>query len=161
MAYEFYVTVVGTKQGAFVPETQDGPHAGTITGTAFHYGVEIPRDPSSGRATGRRLHHPVSFVKPWGGASPQFFSAITTNELLDHALFEFVRTNEAGEEYVFATLRLDHAHVTEIEQYLEGFDNGGVLPPARPHERISLTFQRITLENLDAGTTATDEHVRV
>lgn len=160
MAYRFYVTVTGTRQGLFSPESTDPAHPGTVTGTAFHYGIEIPRDPASGQATGRRRHHPVSFVKEWGAASPQFFTAITTNEVLESAFFEFVRPDESGQEHVFATVRLRNAHVSEIEQYVEGFDDGSVLPLPRPHERIALTFQIIELENLDGGTSAVDEHVR-
>lgn len=38
---------------------------------AAHYNVKSPRDSASGMASGKRTHHPVTFVKEWGAASPQ------------------------------------------------------------------------------------------
>jgi hypothetical protein len=36
------------------------------------YDVKSPRDAGSGMASGKRTHHPVTFVKEWGAATPQF-----------------------------------------------------------------------------------------
>lgn len=36
-----------------------------------HYHVKAPRDVATGQATGKRTHHPVTFVKEWGPATPQ------------------------------------------------------------------------------------------
>lgn len=38
---------------------------------AAHYSVKSPRDSASGQASGKRTHHPVTFVKEWGAATPQ------------------------------------------------------------------------------------------
>lgn len=38
---------------------------------AAHYNVKSPRDSASGMASGKRTHHPVTFVKEWGPATPQ------------------------------------------------------------------------------------------
>ena len=38
---------------------------------AAHYNVQSPRDSASGMASGKRTHHPVTFVKEWGAATPQ------------------------------------------------------------------------------------------
>ena len=70
-------------------------------------------------------------------------------------LFEFVRTNDNGEEYVFHTIKLANALINEIEQYVE--------PPTTqsqdtgPLEKISFTFQRIEIENIDGQTMAVDD----
>lgn len=40
---------------------------------AAHYNVKSPRDSASGMASGKRTHHPVTFVKEWGPSTPQFF----------------------------------------------------------------------------------------
>lgn len=40
---------------------------------AGHYYVKSPRDTSSGQATGKRTHHPVTFVKEWGASTPQLY----------------------------------------------------------------------------------------
>jgi type VI secretion system secreted protein Hcp len=150
MAYEFYVTANASKQGKLKGESTRQRNEDKQVGLAFHYSVGSPRDAATGRTSGRRTHQPVSFVKKWGASSPQFFTALTTNESFKFVLFEFVSTNESGEEHVFHTIKLLNALVTEIEQYVEPGDTG-------PLEKISFTFQQIELENIDGKTTATDE----
>ncbi len=161
MSYEFYVTAEGTKAGKFAGESVHAAHEDKIAGVAFHYSVESPRDGKSGMSTGRRIHHPVAFVKEWGAATPQFFHALCTNELLKSVLFEFVKEDEHGEEYVFHTIKLSNVNVREIEPYVDpagGADSSeaGALK-TRPLEKISLSFQRIELENMDGKTSAADE----
>ena len=119
MAYEFYVTVEGTKQGKLKGESDRKAHADKLTGLSFHYSVGSPREAASGMATGRRTHQPVSFVKEWGAASPQLFAALTTNESCKSVLFEFVGTDDNGQEHIFHTIKLVNALITEIEQYVE------------------------------------------
>jgi type VI secretion system secreted protein Hcp len=151
MAYEFYVTVEGTKQGKLKGESVRNAHKDKLTGISFHYSVGSPREAASGMATGRRTHQPVSFVKEWGAASPQLFAALTTNESCKSVLFEFVSTDDNGQEHVSHTIKLVNALVTEIEQYVEpGGDTG-------PLEKISFTFQRIEIENVDGQTSAVDD----
>jgi type VI secretion system secreted protein Hcp len=157
MAPEFYVTVEGTKQGRFAGETAREAHQGKLAGIAFHYGVESPRDAASGMASGRRTHHPVVLTKEWGASTPQFFTALCTNEALKSVLFEFVSTNPNGEEYVFHTVKLTNANVSEIEQYVDEGSGPADSHEPRALERISLVFQRIEIENKDGKTTAADD----
>ena len=154
MAYEFYVTVEGTKQGKFKPESTREARDDRLTGLAFRYSVQSPRDAATGMAGGKRIHRPITFVKEWGAASPQFFQALCTNEILKSVLFEFIRKNPDGERYVFHTIKLTNASVSEIEQYLEGVDGADGDPEL---EKISMTFQRIELENRDGKTMAVDD----
>jgi type VI secretion system secreted protein Hcp len=156
MAYEFYVKVKGQKQGDFKNETPREKHQGKIPGLSFHYNVKSPRDSASGQATGKRTHQPVAFVKTWGPSTPQFFQALCTNEVLTSVLFEFVKTNPDGEEYVYHTVKLINAAVSEIDQHVAD----GITDQAHDRqelERISMTFQRIEIENKDGKTMATDD----
>lgn len=155
MANEFYVTVEGTRQGRLQGESLRVEHQGKLTGISFHYALSSPREVASGMASGKRQHKPISFVKEWGAASPQLFQAAVTNETLTSVLFEFVRTNENGEDVVHHTVRLTNAAISDFEQFI----NGEPAPPADPRalERISMTFQTIQMENLDGQTSAIDE----
>jgi len=157
MAYEFYVTVEGTKQGKWKQETPREKHTNKIPGISFHYNVRSPRDAASGQASGKRVHQPVSFVKQWGPSTPQFFQALCTNESLKSVLFEFVKTDKNGEEYIYHTIKLVNATVSEIDQYLNG--DAGADPSHDVHEleKISFTFQRIEMENKDGKTMAVDD----
>lgn len=156
MAYEFYVQVEGQKQGKFKNETPREKHQGKLPGTSFHYNVKSPRDSASGQAAGKRVHQPVTFVKSWGASTPQFFQALCTNEVLTSVLFEFVKTNADGEEYVYHTVKLVNASVSEVDHHLAGDTHDQSLD-APELERISLTFQRIEIESKDGKTMAVDD----
>ena len=157
MAYEFYVTVEGTKQGKWKQETPREKHKDKIPGISFHYNVRSPRDVASGQASGKRIHQPVSFVKEWGPSTPQFFQALCTNESLKSVLFEFIKTDKNGEEYVYHTIKLVNANVSEIDQYLAGSAESDQWHDAHELERISFTFQRIEMESKDGKTMAVDD----
>jgi type VI secretion system secreted protein Hcp len=157
MAYEFYVTIEGVKQGKFKPESMREKHKEKIAGISFHYNVKSPRDAASGQASGKRTHHPVTFVKEWGPATPQLFQALTTNESLKSVLFEFVKTDKNGEEYVYHTIKLVNASVSEIDQYLAGDSKQDQSHDVHELEKISFTFQRIELENKDGKTMSVDD----
>ncbi len=131
MAYEFYVTVEGTRQGKFKGESDRKAHEDKVPGLAFHYSVASPRDAASGMATGRRTHQPVSFVKEWGAATPQFQQAMITNETFKSVLFEFLKVNDNGEEYVFHTIKLGTALITEIQQYIDPASTPGIVGGGR------------------------------
>ena len=157
MAYEFYVRVEGTKQGPFKGETPREKHQGAIPGISFHYNVRSPRDAANGQASGKRQHHPVAMVKAWGPSTPQFFQALCTNETLKSVLFEFVKTDPNGEEYVYHSVKLVNAAVVEIEQYLDGETKQDQSHDVHGLERIHFAFQRIEMENKDGKTMAVDD----
>jgi type VI secretion system secreted protein Hcp len=158
VAYEFYVRVKGQKQGDFKNETPREKRQGKIPGLAFAYEVSSPRDAATGQASGKRTHQPVTFVKAWGASSPQFFQALTTNELLPSVLFEFVATDPNGEEYVRDTVKLTNATVSRLRRWLDRPDQpASPWPYVRPLEEISFTFQRIELESKDGKTMAVDD----
>ena len=48
---------------------------------AAHYTVKSPRDSASGMASGKRTHHPVTFVKEWGPATPQLKAMTPTYDI--------------------------------------------------------------------------------
>ncbi len=157
MAYEFYVTIEGTKQGVFKSESPREKHAGKIPGIAFHYNVKSPRDVATGQASGKRQHGPVSMVKEWGAASPQLFQALTTNEVLKSVLFEFIRTNANGEEQVAYTIKLTNATVSEIDSYLDATGKASTSHDTHELEKVSFTFQKIEVESVLGKTMAMDD----
>jgi len=160
MAYDFYVTVEGTKMGKFKGE---GPKTGEkIPGLSFQYEVIAPHDSATGQHSGKRQHKPVTFVKEWGASTPQFFQALVNNEVLKTVKFEFMQINTNGEEFVFFTINLTNASVAGIRQYTEtpeGVPSSKHASTAgnRELEAISFTFQKIELENKTAKTMAVDD----
>jgi type VI secretion system Hcp family effector len=155
MAYEFYISIEGTKQGKFKGDSLREKWKGKITGISFHYEVKSPRDTATGQANGKRQHQPLKITKRWGAASPQVFQALVTNEILKTVLFEFVTTDLNGEEQIFQTIKLLNASIIGFRPYtsIVGVDNHNT----DELEEVSFTFKRIEIENRIGKTMATDD----
>jgi type VI secretion system secreted protein Hcp len=71
MAFQFYVTIEGAKQGTFKGDAVKvgGASSARIGVLTFNYAVTTPHDPATGQASGKRQHSPVSFTK--SGALPR------------------------------------------------------------------------------------------
>ena len=155
-AYEFYVTIVGRKQGKFRGEANNTSrmYKDRIVGTNFSMGIKSPRDAASGLPTGRRAYSQLCFAKEWGAASPQLYSAASGNEVLSEVTFDFVRQGPSGDEPIYQTIKLTDATVADIRS---------TTPPAtgatltRAVDEVCFTFKKITIENKDGRTTFTDD----
>ena len=156
MAYEFYVSIQGKKQGKFKGESSGIGRRTTkdrIPGVRFSLEVVLPRDPASGLPTGKRQHKPIVFTGEWGASSPQLFQALVTNEVLSTVLFEFVKTDLAGKQFVHSTIKLTDASISDLRSYLDLTD----AHDARELEDVSLTYRRIEIEDVETKTTASDD----
>src|SRR3954449_4057130 len=168
MAYEFYITIDGQKQGKFKGEGgraagggEDGENGrglgrDKIAGIRFVSEASSPRDVATGHATGKRTHKPIIITKEWGAASPQLFQALVNNENLKTVLFEFVKTNSIGEEEIYHTIKLTNAAVSNIKSYLDLTDTSGDAYDAHELEDVSFVFQKIEMENREGKTQAVD-----
>jgi type VI secretion system secreted protein Hcp len=149
MAYEFYVTIEGTKQGKFKGDNRSKAHKDQITGLAFDYEITSPRDPASGLPTGKRQHKPVTITKRLGAATPQLFQALVTNEVLKSVKIEFEKISSSGKEYVYHRITLTDATISDIHQHAAA--------DTRELEEVSFTFHKIEIENVDGKTIAIDD----
>jgi|SRR5580700_953777 type VI secretion system Hcp family effector len=157
MAYTFYMTIVGTKQGKIKGGIAAGAHKDKAPCLRFAYGVESSRDMLNGHAVGKREHQPFEVVKEVGVDTPQIFQACVTNEVLRSVLFEFLQRNKEGQEEIYYTITLTnatvaaHKHLTAPESsHSETYDTLEL-------EEISFTFERISLEHKTGKTLASDE----
>lgn len=158
MAQQFSVSIEGTKQGRFKGEGQvRDEKRSSIPGVKFVLETVSPRDLATGQASGKRQHKPVLFTKEWGAASPQLYNALVTNEVLKQVVFQFVKTNAKGEEAVFHTVTLTNASVASIRSYIDLTDTSGDPFDGRTLEDVTLTFQKIVIENLDGKTSGSDD----
>lgn len=150
--YEFYVTIAGARQGPFKGEA-GGTHQGKLVGLAFEQDSARPVG-SAGRASGKPSFGPVRFTRQWGPASPQFLEALATGEALTTVLFEFLRSNEEGEESVFHTVRLFGARVIGFRPFVELEAEPASLMPLPPLEEVTLAFTGMEVANHLGGTVA-------
>ena len=157
MAYPFYITIEGQKQGKLKGATDRKAQAGKIAGVRFYAETVSPRDAATGQASGRRMHKPIRFTKEWDASSPQLFQACVTNETLKSVLFEFIRTDETGQEEVHFKVKLTNANIASFKSYVDLTDATGDPYDARELEDVELTFQKIELEDVGGKTMAVDD----
>ena len=151
-AVEIYIAVEGTKQGKFKGESTVKPFKDQSRVVKFSYSVVSPRDVFSGQASGKRQHKPIVITREPGAASPQFFTALVTNEVLKSVVIQFLRRNVAtGVNEVQQIIRLTSASISDFRQYIG--DDGRWL------EDVSLTFQQIQIENKPSATIAADSWI--
>lgn len=162
MAHEFYVTITGTKQGAFKGESIREKHAAKISGLSYAHSIQSPRDVATGQASGKRQHGPVTITKEWGASSPQIFQALVSNEVLKDVLFEFVHTTSDGMEEVYYTVKLLNATVSAVAYSTGGGESAETAKTTAAYdthelEKVSFTYQRIEVEHKLGKTSAVDD----
>ena len=155
-AQEIFCTVKGAQQGTF----QDGSGKTQIPVLFLTEEVTVPIDAATGLPTGRRVHKPLTIVKELDAASIQFFQAAVTNETLSKVSCTFYRAfrNGTGSNggRAYFKIELTNANIVTYKDAGDGI-NGEAQGDQR--ERISLTYQRIELTDLDSKMTAVDDWV--
>ena len=115
----------------------------------FSYSVLSPRDVSTGQARGKRQHKPIVITREPGAASPQFFTALVTNEALKPVVIRFLRGNvKTGVNELQQIITLTNPSISDFRQYVG--DDGRWL------EDVAFTFQQIQIENRPGKTMAAD-----
>jgi|CZKI01.1.fsa_nt_gi type VI secretion system secreted protein Hcp len=156
MAHQFYMTFKGTKQGTFKGQGTKQKE-GRIPGVAFEFGAEVAFDPASGQSTGRHQHTPIVIKKEVDAASPQLLQALATNEVLKLVQLVFFDTPGDGKEVVYHTITLTNAMICRFREFLQLGEKGGPVVDSRLLDEISLTYQKIEMENVLGGTQASDD----
>jgi type VI secretion system secreted protein Hcp len=165
MAYEFYVTIEGTTQGAFKGECPRKQHSDKVAGLSYTHEIKSPRDVATGQASGKRQHGQIKFSKEWGASSPQLFQALCTNEVLPTVLFEFVKTTREGKEEIYHTIRLEDATIASVQYSTgAGSDSAGSSKTTATYdthelETVALSYRKIEVESKTGQTMASDDWV--
>jgi type VI secretion system secreted protein Hcp len=157
-AANIYCTVVGAKQGKFQgdPGVRSGDNQ--IAVYALTEDVKVPYDAASGQSTGRRQHSPLTIIKELDKSSPQFFTAVVSNEILRSVTCTMYRgaTNGSGNgaARAYYKIALTNATIVEVKDSGDGV-NGAAEGDER--ERISFVYQKIELTDLESNTAAVDD----
>lgn len=158
MAYQFYVTIQGAKQGKLKGDTQAKSKLGKLVGLKYEYEITSPRDLATGQASGKRMHKPFVITKEWGASTPQLLQACATNEVLSMVLLEFFQTTATGEEKIHHTIKLTNATISNIKKYVA--DPVMAAEYDAPElEEVSFTYQKIVFEDKVGKTMASDDWV--
>ncbi|MBC7875487.1 MAG: type VI secretion system tube protein Hcp [Ferruginibacter sp.] len=148
----------GTKQGKFKGESTKSKFSDRSEIAGYVQEVSSPRDAASGMATGKRTHQPVLVLKQSGAASPQFFQALTSNEVLKKVVIDFYKPDASGAEMNYYTVTLENVSVSGYKQFIGPLENEKFNPANTIlYDEIKLTFQKITIEDKAGKTMAMDD----
>ncbi len=155
MAFQYYISVKGTKQGQF--KGQNGKTGHSTKGMeiiAFDYEVESPRDQASGLATGKRQHSPLVIVKKVDSASPLLFQAHLSSELLSEVVIQKVLQPLNGRgannsEAVAERITLTNATISSIHRYT-ALPVGHASSPKDGYQKLQFDYEDIKIEKMGA-----------
>jgi type VI secretion system secreted protein Hcp len=165
MAFQAHISVKGKKQGQFKGEgIQDKRKDKWMPVLSFSQTLTSPRDLATGQASGKRQWAPIKIVKEWGAASPQILAACATNEVLPEVVVEFTKSNPAGEEYVYQTIKLTDATVASVRRFTGDEDQESASTSRQQSdsdtlelEEVGFTFRKIELTDNDGKTNFLDD----
>ncbi len=92
---------------------------GTSDVFEIEHHMHQPLDPTTGQATGVRVHSPFRVVKVLDKASPGFEKALCTGQNLAEVVIDFYRIDpEAREEKKYYTITLKQARIVDMRPYM-------------------------------------------
>ena len=146
-----WITVEGAHQGVFKGDSTATHNQ--ISALGFSVEMDSPIDQASGQASGKRQWKPLVITKDLSASSPQFFTAMATNEVLKTVVIQVSKQDANGAAKVMEKITLTNAVVISVRQVSAPTSTGA----SQNLEEISLTFQKIELQNLDAQTGFNDD----
>jgi len=159
MSFQYYVSVKGSKQGQFKPETKkSGRSDKWMECVEFKMGSAVPFDANSGVTQGFRQHKPVVITKEWGASSPLFLNAHWTNEVISEVIVECIGRDSTGaKEVVTERITLTNANIIEVIRFSAQSAKDASRHDTDHLESISFRFQKIVVENIAGSTSASDD----
>jgi type VI secretion system secreted protein Hcp len=149
-AFDVIVHIEGRIQGPIEgPNTVEG-REGSISVLAFGHAVSVPRDPTSGQASGRRVHHPITFTKSFDKATPELYQALATGESLIRVEFKFFRVDGTGAPEHYFTILLEDALIV-------GISSAGTIDSEQPSEMVTVIYSKITWTQETSGVETSDD----
>jgi type VI secretion system secreted protein Hcp len=136
-----HLTLEGANQGKIEGSCDMEGREGTILVQALNHEVSIPRDPQSGLATGKRVHHPLTILKALDRSTPLLYQALTSGEHMKSVEIKWYRIDNQGTEEHYFTTRLEDAIIVSVRPVI-----GNCLEKEAenlPHlEEVSFTYRK-------------------
>ena len=156
MALNAYLKLKAQTQGEIRGGvTQKGRESSILVFALWHE-IVSPRDPVSGRATGKRHHKPLVISKDVDRASPLLYAALAHNELITEWKLQFWRPSPTGQEQQHFTLELFAATVSSIHLRMPNNKNPKLMRYTESEE-VAFTYQKLVWTWVDGGISADDD----
>jgi len=142
MAMPAHLTLTGEKQGKIDGHCRIQGREKTILVYGMNHEISIPRSPTDGLSTGKRLHGPLTITKEFDTSSPKLYQALCTGEHMSNVTIKWYTINEKGHEEHYFTHTLEDAIVVSIKPSLPltlVADNEQL----RHMEEVSFTYKKI------------------
>jgi type VI secretion system secreted protein Hcp len=127
---------------------------------SFNMGVQSPRDASTGLASGKRQHEPLTIIKEVDPSSPALWGALvnSTDKEIPTLKLHFVTTNPQGATQPYFTITLTNAS-------LGGYKRNPILKNPKVGkihnsfqlEEIAFTFQKIEFASISGKKSFADD----
>jgi type VI secretion system Hcp family effector len=117
----------------------------------------------NGLPTSARRKNSIAITKEIDAASPQFFNARNSQEVLNVVDIGLVQPNPKGGEKVVATIHLTNAAIVNYTRYSPRLTphghgpSGSQSPHSNELEEIELAFQRISFQATGGSTSTGDD----
>lgn len=159
MALNAHLKIVAERQGAIVGSVTQKGREGTMMVVAASHEIVAPRDPASGRPTGKRMHKPFIVTKELDRATPLLYGILVHNENISSLELMFYTPDRLGVERQHYTVRFTNANIAGIQFRLPNTRHKN---SARMTEReeISFTYQKISWTWNEGGLGADDDWER-
>jgi len=156
MALNAYLTIVAAKHGHVRGSVIQKGREDKIMVVGVMHEIVCPRDPTSGQPTGKRMHKPLTVLKPTDRSSPLLYSILCNNEDLVEVTLQFWQPSPTGAERQHYTVRLYNANISAIHFKMA---NNRTLKLAKipEYEEVFFTYQKIEWTWNEGGITASDD----
>jgi type VI secretion system secreted protein Hcp len=156
MSLPAYLTIVPERHPPILGSvTQKGREGKIYVFAAFH-SVVCPRDPASGRPTGKRVHKPFVCSKEVDRSTPLLYTLLTENENIREAKIDFWTPTPTGLEKLYYSVTLTNATICGITAKMP---NNRIPKLARlgAYEEVAFVYQKIMWTWTDGGVSASDD----
>lgn len=154
------MTLDGQVQGKFKTESNRPGFSDKTEVLGYIMEVKSPLDVATGQSTGKRQYQPITIWKASGASSPQFFQALTKNEVIKKITMEFYKPDDVFKktEELYYTIVLDNASISGYRQLMGSPDNME-FKAKNPgmYDEIKIVYQKITVTEVKVKTSATDD----
>ncbi|MBK9265363.1 MAG: type VI secretion system tube protein Hcp [Polyangiaceae bacterium] len=156
MALNAYLKIVAQRQGPILGSVTQKGREGTIQVIGAMHEIVGPRDPASGRPTGKRVHKPFVVTKNIDRASPLLYSILTSNENIQSFELQFFTPDKTGIERQHFTVRLTNANICAISFRMPSTRSKFTAQLAE-REEVAFTYQKISWTWNEGGISAEDD----
>ncbi|WP_437707643.1 type VI secretion system tube protein TssD [Sorangium sp. So ce448] len=156
MPLSAYLRLVGERQGEIRGSVTQKGREGSILVTEVFHSLVGPRDPVTGRPTGKRMHKPFIVTKDLDRSTPLLLSILSHNESIPRWELQFYRSIAIGVEKPVFTVQLTNANISSIQFHMLNVRNPGQsrLPE---QEEVAFTYQKVVWTWNDGGVSAEDD----